>query len=136
MLDAHAGEVAFPGGREDETDPSLIHTALRESEEEIGLLPRDVEIVGELRPFISKFGLHVTPFVGIIGCDLTYRPNPGEIASLFEVPIQYFDQSDPLRVDHIARHGESHQVKVYDYQGYEIWGLTAMILAEFLKVIR
>ena len=134
-LDAHGGEVAFPGGREDETDPDLVFTALRENEEEVGIRPAEVEIIGELRPFISKFGLHVTPLVGVISSNPDYRPNPDEIASLFEVPLDFFRQVQPIRVDSIARHGESHDVAVYDYDGYEIWGLTAMILAEFLRVI-
>jgi 8-oxo-dGTP pyrophosphatase MutT (NUDIX family) len=134
-LVAHGGEVAFPGGMEDETDSSLVFTALRENEEEIGIQPGEVEIVGELRPFISKYGLHVTPYVGILSADLDYSPNPDEIASVFEVPLDYFGQAEPVRVDHISRHGESHRVAVYDFEGYEIWGLTAMILAEFLNVI-
>lgn len=134
-LEAHGGEVSFPGGREDETDPDLAFTALRENEEEVGIRPAEVEIIGALRPFISKFGLHVTPVVGIIPASPVYRPNPDEIASLFEVPLDFFRQVPPIRIDNIARHGESYDVAVYDYEGYEIWGLTAMILAEFLRVI-
>lgn len=135
-LDAHGGEVAFPGGREDETDTSLIHTALRETEEEVGLHAGAIEVVGELRPFISKYGLHVTPFVGLVPDAFRYSPNVDEIASIFEVPLYYFGATEPVRVDEISRHGETHRVEVYDFEGYEIWGLTAMILAEFFDVIR
>lgn len=132
----HGGEVSFPGGREDATDHSLAYTALRENEEELGIHPGGVELVGELRPFISKYGLLVTPFVGFLPEGTIYQPNPVEVASVFEVPISYFGQAEPARIDAIERHGESHRVLVYDFDGYEIWGLTAMILSEFLAVAR
>ena len=88
-LGSHAGEVAFPGGKEDEADDSLTATALRETEEEVGLGGHQVELIGELRPFVSKFGLLVTPYVGLVRPGITYRANPDEIASIFEVPIAW-----------------------------------------------
>jgi 8-oxo-dGTP pyrophosphatase MutT (NUDIX family) len=130
----HGGEVAFPGGKADETDSSLTFTALRETHEEIGVGQADIEIVGELRPFVSKFGLLVTPIVGVVSPDIVYRPNPDEIASTFEVPLNYFHEAAPIRIDEIDRHGEFHRVPAFYYDGYEIWGLTAMIVVEFLSV--
>lgn len=131
-LSSHGGEVSFPGGKADTTDESLIHTALRENEEELGVEQDAVEIIGSLRPFVSKYGLLVTPYVGLLPGQTIYRPNPEEIASVFEVPVSYFGAASPVRVDNIERHGERHRVRVYDFEGYEIWGLTAMILREFL----
>lgn len=133
-LDSHSGEVAFPGGKQDESDESLAFTALRETEEEIGLPRANVELVGELKPFISKHGLLVTPHVGIVKGAGPYEPNPDEIAAVFEVPVSFVLDEPSVRTDVISRHGETHEVPVFRYQGFEIWGLTAMILVEFIRV--
>ena len=132
-LVAHGGEVAWPGGRHDKEDRDLRTTALRETHEEIGVPGHQIEVVGELRPFISKYGLLVTPFVGIIQhpCDLC--PNPGELEAVFSVPIDYLLSDPRTTTNAIERHGERHDVPVYHYDGYKIWGLTAMILREFLN---
>lgn len=132
-LEAHAGEVAWPGGRQDPEDSSLMVTALRETHEEIGVAPDRVEVVGELRPFISKFGLLVTPFVGLLEDPVDLLPNPDELAAVFSVPIEYLLGDPRTQTDVIERHGERHEVPVYHYDGYRIWGLTAMILREFLN---
>ena len=92
-LSSHGGEVAFPGGKEDRTDHSLEFTALRENEEEMGISPDDVDVIGSLRPFISKHGLLVTPYVGLFAGN-SIATEPGRIASVFEVPlILFFDSS-------------------------------------------
>jgi len=78
-LSTHGGEVAFPGGRRDPEDPDLVFTALREAEEEIGLPPGLVEVIGPLSPLISLHGLKVTPFVGLIPDFVEYRANDAEI---------------------------------------------------------
>lgn len=133
-LSSHGGEVAFPGGKEDDSDESLAWTALRENEEELGIQPAAVEILGELDPFVSKYGLMVTPFVGIVDTRALIKPNPDEIASVFEVPMTYFEQTSPVRIDEVSRHGEDYTIRVFEYDGYEIWGLTALIVEEFLRV--
>lgn len=135
-LSSHGGEVSFPGGKVDQTDSSLTFTALRENEEELGLAPSRIEVLGELRPFVSKYGLLVTPVVGLLPPGLTYEPNPAEIASVFEVPLRWFSDASPTRIDQVERHGEAHTIEVFDFEGYEIWGLTAIIVAEFLRVIK
>ena len=76
-LSSHGGEVAFPGGKEDRTDHSLEFTALRENEEEMGISPGDVDVLGSLRPFISKHGLLVTPYVGIVTPENSIATEPG-----------------------------------------------------------
>ena len=133
-LSSHGGEVAFPGGKEDRTDHSLEFTALRENEEELGISPEDVDVIGSLRPFISKHGLLVKPYVGIVREGIQLWPNPDEIASVFEVPLDYFSKAIPIRIDCISRHGESHHIPAFEFDGHEIWGLTSMIVAEFMKV--
>ncbi len=132
-MSAHGGEVAWPGGRQDAEDIDLCATALRETQEEIGVPSQRIEIVGELRPFISKFGLLVTPFVGIVEDPVDLVPNPGELEAVFGVPIRYLLDDPRSQTDVIERHGERHLVPVYYFDGYRIWGLTAMILREFLN---
>ncbi|MDZ7683846.1 MAG: CoA pyrophosphatase [Gammaproteobacteria bacterium] len=132
-MNAHGGEVAWPGGRQDPGDRTLLHTALRETEEELGIGSRHIEIVGELRPFISKYGLLVTPFVGIVEEPVDLVPNPCEIEAVFAVPMAYLAEDPRSSTDVIERHGERHNVPVYHFDGYKIWGLTAMILREFLN---
>jgi 8-oxo-dGTP pyrophosphatase MutT (NUDIX family) len=133
-LSSHAGEVALPGGKHDAEDGTLLGTALRETEEEIGLTSDQVEVVGSLRPFVSKHGLLVTPFIGLVPESADLVPNAAELAAIFRVPIAYLraDPRSSTRVIH--RHGQTVQVPTYHYQGHKIWGLTAMILVEFLNV--
>ena len=134
-LALHGGEVALPGGREDEEDGSSLFTALRETEEEVGIRTDEVEVIGELRPFVSKYGLLVTPIVGVLASGLNYRPSQDEIASIFEVPVDFFAEAEPIRVDELNRQGEFNLVPAYDFKGYEIWGLTSLIIQEFMRVI-
>ncbi|HCC43250.1 MAG TPA: CoA pyrophosphatase [Gammaproteobacteria bacterium] len=134
-LSAHGGEVALPGGREDIDDLSSQYTALRETEEEIGVSAYQVEVIGELQSFVSKYGLLVTPIVGVIPAGLTYRANPAEIDSIFEVPLDFFTTTQPIRIDELNRQGEFNRVPAYNFDGYEIWGLTALIIGELLRVI-
>jgi len=81
--------VAFPGGRRDPEDPDLIFTALREAEEEIGLPPGLVEVIGPLSPLISLHGIRVTPYVGVIPDYVEYLANDAEIAAVFSVPLEF-----------------------------------------------
>jgi len=131
-LDNHAGEVAWPGGKQDPDDDSLLTTALRETWEEIGLLPQSCNIIAELRPFISKFGLLVTPYVGLIEEPVELNVNPDELEAIFKVPLSWLKDDPRTQTDIVSRYGETHRVPVYHYDGFRIWGLTAMILWEFM----
>lgn len=134
-LSTHGGEVAFPGGRRDPEDRDLIHTALREAEEEVGLAPGIVEIVGPLSSLVSLHGIHVTPFVGIVPDYVEYRANDAEIASVFSVPLDFFCQ-DAREVTHrIDYQGGAWYVPSYRYGEYKIWGLTAIMIVELVNLI-
>ncbi|PHN50486.1 CoA pyrophosphatase [Pseudomonas amygdali] len=130
-LSTHGGEVAFPGGRRDPGDPDLIFTALREAEEEIGLPP----VVGPLSPLISKHGIKVTPYVGVIPDFVEYQPNDGEIAAVFSVPLEFFRQDTREHTHRIDYEGRSWYVPSYRYGGYKIWGLTAIMIVELVNVL-
>lgn len=133
-LSTHGGEVAFPGGRRDPEDANLMQTALREAEEEVGLAPGIVEVVGPLSSLISVHGIHVTPYVGIVPDYVEYRPNDAEIASVFSVPLEFFCQ-DPREVTHrIDYQGSAWYIPSYRYGEYQIWGLTAIMIVELVNL--
>ncbi|MBA1241719.1 CoA pyrophosphatase [Pseudomonas japonica] len=134
-LSTHGGEVAFPGGRRDPEDPDLVFTALREAEEEIGLPPGMVEIVGPLSPLVSRHGLQVTPFVGLIPDYVEYRPNDAEIAAVFSVPLTFFREDPREHTHRIDYQGRSCYVPSYRYEDYKIWGLTAIMIVELVNVL-
>lgn len=134
-LSSHAGEVAFPGGKRDLSDPDLLYTALREAEEEIGVAPGDVRVLGSLSQILSKHRLAVTPFVGVIPADVQLRANPDEIDSIFYTPIDFLLDLDNARLDNFVMvTGKTRYVPSWNYQGYEIWGLTAWAIAELLNI--
>jgi 8-oxo-dGTP pyrophosphatase MutT (NUDIX family) len=134
-LSTHGGEVAFPGGRRDPEDRDLMHTALREAQEEVGLPPGLVELVGPLSTLVSRHGIKVTPYVGLVPDYVEYRPNDGEIAAVFSVPLRFFLDT-PCEVTHrIDFRGESWYVPCYRYGKFKIWGLTAIMIVELVNLL-
>lgn len=137
-LSTHSGQVAFPGGKFDDEDLTLENTALRETHEEIGIAPEHVELVGPLSQVISLHGIQVSPFVGLVPENILLTPNPYELDSVFKVPLEYFLTNEPTRRDKMTYKGVSLQVPSYQYEdggeSYEIWGLTAIVLVEFLNL--
>jgi 8-oxo-dGTP pyrophosphatase MutT (NUDIX family) len=135
-LSAHAGQVAFPGGRTEEHDEDAIATALRETEEEIGL-PRDhVEVVGRLDLFLTGTGFAITPIVGLIAVPYPLVPDPHEVAEAFEVPLDFI--LDPAHRERRSRErdGRLRHFFVYTHDGHEIWGATAAMLVNLTEVLR
>lgn len=134
-LSTHGGEVAFPGGRRDPEDLTLMHTALRESEEEVGLPPGLVEMIGPLDPLVSRYGLRVTPFVGVVPDYVDYRPNDAEIAAVFQVPLSFFLQDQREVTHRIDYLGRSWYVPCYRFEQYKIWGLTAIMIVQLVNLV-
>ncbi len=134
-MTTHGGEVAFPGGRRDPEDLDLISTALREAHEEIGLPSGLVEVLGPLSTLVSRHGIEVTPYVGLVPDYVEYKANDAEIASVFTVPLAYF-REDPRQMTHrIDYLGKSWYVPSYQYGEYKIWGLTAIMVVELVNVL-
>ena len=133
-LSTHSGEVALPGGRRDPGDIDLAFTALREAHEEIGLLPDLVEVVGPLGSLVARFGIKVTPYVGIVPDVFDLRPNESEIQEVFRVPVSFFLGDNREMTHRIDYEGRSWYVPSYRYEGFKIWGLTALILVDFINV--
>lgn len=131
-LSTHSGEVSFPGGKWEPEDPSLVATALRESEEEIALPPERVEVINVQPHIYSLWGIKVTPFVGLIPADIPLKPDPNELDAVFRVPVDYF-LADRRVHTHIFGDEEPFWAPVYDFDGFRIWGLTARVLVQFLN---
>lgn len=133
FLSRHAGEVCFPGGKWEEGDHSLEYTALREAEEEVGLSPASVEVLGQIPPLVSRSGLNVIPFVGIIDKQAELIPNPGELDSIFKVPLDYFLDQNNIQAHAFDYNGKTLSTPSYCYDGYVIWGLTAYMIFDLMN---
>lgn len=132
-MPTHAGEVAFPGGKQHSGDPDLLATALRESEEEIGLKPDQVETLRQLSPVASRYGLKVTPFIGLVPEDVALVAEPGEIEAIFRVPLRFFLETEPDLSSPLEFQGRSMRIPSYYYGDKCIWGLTAFMVLELIN---
>lgn len=133
-LEHHSGEISFPGGAWQEDDGDLRITALRETEEEMGIAPADVTLLGRLDDFYSIHGYHVVPFVGTFAWPYPFRVNPDEIAELIELPLARLRDPTIFHTEDWHHRGRVHPVHFYLIDGHQIWGLTAAILKQFLEL--
>ncbi|MBD9537091.1 MAG: CoA pyrophosphatase [Stenotrophomonas sp.] len=124
----HGGQVGFPGGRMEKRDRNPLAAALRESDEEIALPSQQVLALGYLDPFITISGFRVTPVVAVVDPDFVPRPEPGEVAEVFEVPLDYLMDPANLRHVDVEHRGRVRHVLEYTWPGQRIWGATAAIL--------
>jgi len=131
----HKGEISFPGGRYEKKDGSLLNTALRESAEEIGLMPQDAEILGELDDTLTTTSSYViSPFVAFIPYPYAFRLEESETEEIIEVPLEsLINQSPPERRVEF-KDGKPLDSYIYNYQGQIIFGATARILYQFLDI--
>lgn len=132
-MPTHGGEVAFPGGKRDPGDPDLLATALRESHEEIGLDSREVEVLGQLSPLASRFGLQVTPFVGVVRPDVRLAPEAGEVDEIFQVPLSFFLETPPELTTPFDFFGRRMRMPSYWFEGHRVWGLTAFMILDLIN---
>lgn len=134
-LHDHAGQVSFPGGRVEEKDLDATDTALRETEEEVGLHRRHVEPIGCLDPYITRTGFNVTPIVGIVTPPFETQLDDFEVASIFEVPLAFFLD----RSNHEKRAYDFEEIQrffyVLPYKDHYIWGATAGMLVNFVDIL-
>jgi 8-oxo-dGTP pyrophosphatase MutT (NUDIX family) len=133
-LRRHAGEISFPGGRRDEGDADLVATALRETQEEIGLDPAAVALSGALPPTATfATGYRIHPFVGVIPDpkDLELEPSPQEVETVLAFSLELLRGSYGMR--RLVRRGVPIHTPTYEVEGHLIWGATARIVAELLE---
>jgi 8-oxo-dGTP pyrophosphatase MutT (NUDIX family) len=132
-LSRHAGEISFPGGLADEGE-AAASTALREAEEELGLAPADVELVGALPPVHTRVtGILIVPFVGFLKEDPRFTPSPEEIADVLEFPLA--DLMVRGAKSEIEHDGARFQTYAYEVDGHVIWGATARILWSLFEIL-
>lgn len=138
-MSTHAGQIAFPGGKQDKTDASPIHAALREAKEEVGLDPSQVEVLGTLPVYLTGTAFVVTPVVALVTPSQVWQPNPHEVDDVFEVPLDFL-----MNPAHHRRHQLEWQGRLrrwysmpYDdgHQERWIWGATAGMLRNFYRFL-
>lgn len=131
----HKGQIAFPGGRWEESDTDLRHTALRETEEELGIAPSEVEVLGELGQLVTPTGYHITPYVGLIPHPYAYRLNPTEIAGIIEVPLEHLLEPQNLRLERGEFFNSLTEMPYFQFKQHVIWGATGRITRELTELI-
>ena len=136
-VEHHKGEVSFPGGKMDEDDPDLLHCALRETSEEVGIDPGEVKIVGELDDFYTvATNFLVVPFVGMIPHPYEFSVSRREIDEVLGVPLEIFFDDERRTEEIWMFQGRPIQIISYTWKGYNIWGATARILQHFVELFR
>ena len=134
-LRAHSGQVSFPGGRAEPTDPSPEFTALRETQEELGLVPERVEVLARMPEYLTRTGYRVTPVVGLVAPPLALSPDSREVDEAFEVPLAFL--LDPANHVRETRElgGRTVGFWVMQYEKRRIWGATAGMLVTFQRIL-
>ncbi|MEE2946390.1 MAG: CoA pyrophosphatase [Pseudomonadota bacterium] len=127
-LKHHPGQIAFPGGKQDEADADVIAAALREADEEIGLKPTNVEVLGTLASHETVTSFSVTPVLGFVRNVFDYNPEPGEVEEVFSVPLAHVIDPKNFRVEGRRWRGQRRHYYTVPYGPYYIWGATARML--------
>ena len=136
--DIHSGQVAFPGGRCDPSDSSAEAAALRETHEEFGISPSDVQILGKLSDFLTISNYQVTPVVGIIPWPYSLQPSHEEVSRVFTIPLSWLN--DPINMEISKREipglGNMSVIYFKEYDNEVLWGVSAMFTIELLNSLR
>ncbi len=134
-VEKHKGQISFPGGMEALDDASPWDTAIRETEEEIGVPQKAILKLGELPEVVTFTGFRIRPFVGAIPYPFEIRRNPGEVDSVIEMPIRVLLGPTLVEERGISWKGRSIPTPVYHVKGHVIWGATAFLLASLLEAL-
>jgi 8-oxo-dGTP pyrophosphatase MutT (NUDIX family) len=134
-LDAHAGQISFPGGRIEPGDTDAAAAALRETEEEVGLPAAAVRLIGSLDTYVTRTGFEVTPVVGLVRPPLALRLDAFEVAETFEAPLAFFLAPGSLHRHSLVFEGKERHFYAFPYHDHYIWGATAGMLVNLTEVL-
>jgi len=137
-LSEHGGQVAFPGGMTSEGDPNPETTALREAQEEIGLHPRDVQILGRMHDFLTITNYRVTPVIGVIPWPYQFHLAENEVSAIFSIPISWLNDPDnyEVRIRNLPHpHPPIKVIYFCPYQGHTLWGASAKFTLALLEIL-
>ncbi len=132
-LRQHAGQIAFPGGRIDPGDDGPTGAALREAREEIALPPEEVDVIGLADRYRTITGYEVTPVIGVIPPDLPLEPQPGEVAAIFEAPLDFLLRAEHQQVRSVMWQGRERSYYEILWDGRRIWGATAAMIVNLSR---
>ncbi len=135
-LSDHAGQISFPGGRIDPGDRDEREAALREAQEEVGLAPANVHLLGRLDTYVTRTGFRVEPLVGLLTPPLNLQPDPHEVAEVFEVSLDFLIDPVNRRRDSRTYEGSERFYWAIPWEGRYIWGATAGMLVNLADVLR
>lgn len=134
-LPSHAGQISFPGGRWQASDADTVATALRETEEEVGLLRERIDVIGRLDTYLTGTGFSITPVVGFVRPPFELRADPREVADIFEVPLAFFLDPAHHELRSAVWAGRERRFYVMPYENRYIWGATAGMLKNLYDVL-
>jgi len=136
LVERHQAQISFPGGRQEEGE-SLEQTALRETCEELGVQSSTIQILGKLTPlYIPPTNYCIYPVVARMTEQPQFKPSPYEVAEVLEIPLDYLFDPQTNRREMWTLHGMNVEVPFYFFEGHKIWGATAMVLAEFVEILK
>ncbi|MEL6415326.1 MAG: CoA pyrophosphatase [Pseudomonadota bacterium] len=127
---SHPGQVAFPGGKVDQVDADEVAAALREAEEEVGVVPSSVELIARSAPYVTGTAFRITPVLGVLPSDFEARPDPTEVADVFEAPLDFLFNTANHQIGKAFYKGKHRQYVEMPWQGFRIWGVTAGIIRD------
>lgn len=132
----HKGQICFPGGSRESGDNSLLDTALREADEEMGIKRQDVQVLGRMDPVPTMTKFIITPYVCAVPMNYEFTPDTFEVEEIFNVPLQTFLEFEKYRMAETVFQGSSYPVFFIDYTDRTIWGATAKILRKFAELVK
>ncbi len=133
----HSGQMSFPGGKREDADPDIMHTSLRETQEEIGVSPEHIRVIGQLTElYIPPSNFLVYPTVGVLTEPVAFKKQEEEVEEIVSIPLSFFTDERSRSTARIKVIGTKEvEVPAFNYLGYVIWGATAIMLSEFVYIL-